>query len=64
MTRKEALQSLNAQYGKGDITQVRFYLDGKCTVIVHKQYGLQEYVFHDNGRTVRMHGHQLTYKGR
>ena len=61
-TRREALQQLNALYGKGNLTQVRFYLDGKCTVIVQKQYGMQEYIFHDNGCTVRMHGHQCAYR--
>lgn len=60
-TLREALDLLNWNYGRGDITRVtRDRRGGR--VDVKTTHGVDSFRFTLNGTTVRMHGHQLTFE--
>lgn len=60
----EAITRLNNNYGRGDVRQVRRYLDGRIEVIARLQYGESKFTARVDGRTVYARGHQLTVKER
>lgn len=61
---QEAVQTLHANYGKGDIQEVRFYVDGRIEVHAQRIY-CKPHIARGrlvNRKTVKLYGHQLTAK--
>ncbi len=56
----KAIIHLNRIYGKGDVRQVRYFLDGKIEVIANLQYGQSKFMARVKNRTVFCRGHQMT----
>jgi hypothetical protein len=62
---QEAARTLHANYGKGDIQEVRFYVDGRIEIHA-KRTSCKPHIARGrlvNRKTVKMYGRQLTVKG-
>jgi hypothetical protein len=57
-----AIVRLNNLYGRGDVKEVRYFLDGRIEAHVKKQYGTEKFLVRVTGSTVRARGHQMTIK--
>ena len=67
LTREElfaAIQSLNWQYGRGEISDLTMhcFADGRVELTARLQYGESKFTARFNGRTVYARGHQTTIK--
>lgn len=59
---KRALQSINRNYGRGDIKFWGLELNGNGFVLIDKQYGSEKAKFHLKGNSVYFRGHQMIYR--
>ena len=59
-----AIQNLNWQYGRGEITDydMKVFMDGRVELVAKLQYGVSKFTARFNGRTVYARGHQTTVK--
>jgi hypothetical protein len=61
---QEAARTLHANYGKGDIQEVRFYVDGRVEIHA-KRTSCKPHIAKGrliNRKTVKLYGHRLTVK--
>ena len=56
------IKTLNSVYGKGDLRETRFFLDGRIECRSSLQYGQSHFTARVVGNTVYARGHQRTIK--